>query len=366
MLIRTHWKFARRPAEWRAFTLIELLVVVAIIALLMSILLPSLRAAREQARAVVCGQRMRDLGVGMATYFAEHEDWIPGINTTGVAVRAKMETAGLHNARLPVQSWDWMTPCIARSTAMPELRAKRFKELLNIFNCPSQQHYKATIWGSSSDRPDFEAEGDWTAVSFLMPVHFQYWGTKYQGQVLGQHEVNSADWIPVKTTPDFFEAIHPTYKSVLQQVGAPARKIAAADGTRYVNTQTIDFDIHPDPNYFGAFAGCGAWWCGSHEYGVKTDSLNWSGRSVSADGKPVGQGRNLELSYRHGLMRGAGLSGTAQDDKGLINALFFDGSVRRLDDRQSRDPVYWYPKGTVVTKAGEGMIDVLNNGDKIP
>ena len=50
------------------FTLIELLVVVSIIALLVAILLPSLQAARQHAKAVVCNSNMHNIGVAMANY----------------------------------------------------------------------------------------------------------------------------------------------------------------------------------------------------------------------------------------------------------------------------------------------------------
>ena len=59
------------------FTLIELLVVVAIIALLISILVPSLNAARRQARALTCATNMRHVGTAVATYLAVNNGIYP-------------------------------------------------------------------------------------------------------------------------------------------------------------------------------------------------------------------------------------------------------------------------------------------------
>ena len=61
-----------------AFTLIELLVVVAIIALLMAILLPSLKLARTQTRDVICRQRIGEIVRGHLYYAQEWDDMLPG------------------------------------------------------------------------------------------------------------------------------------------------------------------------------------------------------------------------------------------------------------------------------------------------
>ena len=61
-----------------AFTLIELLVVVAIIALLLSILLPALSGARDQAKSVKCLSNLRCLGQGIMTYATEEGGSLPG------------------------------------------------------------------------------------------------------------------------------------------------------------------------------------------------------------------------------------------------------------------------------------------------
>lgn len=58
----------------RGFTLIELLVVIAVIAVLVGILLPALRSARETAQATVCMSNMSQIGKAANAYAADFKD----------------------------------------------------------------------------------------------------------------------------------------------------------------------------------------------------------------------------------------------------------------------------------------------------
>lgn len=66
-----------RGQSRNAFTLIELLVVVAIIGLLISILLPALRGAKEQGRQVKCLANLKSIGHAMSMYFIQESNWFP-------------------------------------------------------------------------------------------------------------------------------------------------------------------------------------------------------------------------------------------------------------------------------------------------
>lgn len=60
------------------FTLIELLVVVSIIAMLVSILIPSLARAREGARSAVCLSNLKQMASAVVMYTAEGKSSLPG------------------------------------------------------------------------------------------------------------------------------------------------------------------------------------------------------------------------------------------------------------------------------------------------
>src|SRR5690349_23940222 len=61
----------------RAFTLVELLVVIGIIAVLVSILLPSLNRAREAANQTKCLSNLRQLGLAFVMYVNESKGKFP-------------------------------------------------------------------------------------------------------------------------------------------------------------------------------------------------------------------------------------------------------------------------------------------------
>lgn len=64
--------------HYRGFSLVEVILAIAVIAILMILLLPALGRMRESAKAGVCTQNLRRIGVGLAGYMGEHNgDLVP-------------------------------------------------------------------------------------------------------------------------------------------------------------------------------------------------------------------------------------------------------------------------------------------------
>lgn len=64
----------------KVFTLIELLIVMAIIAILASLLLPTLNQARDRAKAINCASNLKQFGLAMTMYVNDNNEWLPPTN----------------------------------------------------------------------------------------------------------------------------------------------------------------------------------------------------------------------------------------------------------------------------------------------
>lgn len=59
------------------FSLIELLVVIGVIAILIAMLLPALRVARESAQRTQCASQLRQIGTALSMYVNANKGWLP-------------------------------------------------------------------------------------------------------------------------------------------------------------------------------------------------------------------------------------------------------------------------------------------------
>jgi prepilin-type N-terminal cleavage/methylation domain-containing protein len=152
----TRW--ARDPDQ-RAFTLVELLVVVSIIALLISILLPSLRSARDQAKMATCLAHMRGTGQAINLFAQDHNGRFQ-ITTDEVgldladASRDRYEYGvGEELLSWPVaiaqgadmnfrQNWDWGVRATDYQDALSQ--QDLIKDELELVVCPSDRVKLAT------------------------------------------------------------------------------------------------------------------------------------------------------------------------------------------------------------------------------
>lgn len=328
-------------AAGRGFTLIELLVVVAVIAILVSVLLPALQAARGAAQKIVGLNVQRQLATAKLAYSSENDNWIPGMNSPENRRMRRIVSfepgginrfAGDTGASTPITVKDWVSPTLGASLGMPSNRARRTQYILNELSCPTAFRDNDTPFGSAPDFQDFNdislGGGTFRQVSFLAPaahslfertlIDFRRDPRFAQSGALGGYGVTSN------------QAILPSgYIPRIDRVKNAGNKVMVADGCRFLRSDGgLNFDRTISPTNFSLFYSSGPIFQGSTSYGRE------QGSAGSSDGLQV------FVSIRH-------------EGNTAINATSFDGSGRTIrTDELYADPTPWYPTGSVFNTAG--------------
>ncbi len=139
------------------FTLIELLVVISIIALLISILLPSLGKARDTAQQVKCLSNQHQIGIGLAAYLADHDEQFPTKGVRGTDDR------GLTSLVSTTRTWIG-----TRGDVGGESRVGADVRPLNPYV------------GVDTNDPDADVPVGWCPSDDTQPILYEVWGTSYR------------------------------------------------------------------------------------------------------------------------------------------------------------------------------------------
>ncbi|MDX2198042.1 MAG: type II secretion system protein [Phycisphaerae bacterium] len=330
----------------KGFTLIELLVVVAIIAVLISILLPSLSGARRLAKRVVCGSGQRQIAIAATGYGLENDDWIVGA-PNGSGIPAFGPGSALTYRDAPTTPWDWATPLRERymkdsgiNYANTIGRMAQTRE--GVFRCPETSDVTPLLGGPPAPHDQWNTQ---LAPSFLISWKFLLVGRNYAGLRQGTFKNSTpgsgeypVDW---QVAPSGWESEPPRdYLPRISKVGPPSRKFFLLDGMRFIE-DSGRFSLWARANAIdgygvGNFASSGTIFNRGREYGTQFDP----------GGDPE---LNLKKSYRH-----------RNGKDYILNASFFDGHVEVMTEKQTRYHGFALPSGSFLRSPGQLEAETLS------
>lgn len=172
-----------------AFTLIELLVVVAIIALLISILMPSLQGARETSRRVVCGHNLHMLTLGAIQYTVDNQEWYNPIQN-----RHRLDNGSIVEGTWRVYLWEYIAqqpdvvdcPSEADERYSDGLSAYDVEQSRNRPGHPNRNQVNPEVFGKLHRFEIFNGSGIGANLA-------HYWSTVAHGPFGRPHEDATGD-----------------------------------------------------------------------------------------------------------------------------------------------------------------------------
>jgi len=280
-----------RRSSPRGFTLIELLVVIAIIALLVSILIPSLKQARELAEGAACAGSQRVLFYGFATYAHEYNGaypWFFNIIDSQEHYNSTGGTAVYNGYTWAFFIWPYV-------------------EDLQSYECPGYEGTDKPVFGTFNGK-GFLANAQYKANAYLGrpaghtgPSEWKF-SREYGGYIQW--------WYDESTVSGYW---YKWFPAVAQKIVNPAEKVLLYDNT-----------LSWAP--YGPTPGRGQYnWTGAAGDGDRTNSLNYTAWYA----KP-------HIAYDHGRR---------------TSFLFIDGNISLLEpedrhsygttDVETNDERYW-------------------------
>ena len=146
--VRGRHQAAGRAGKRSGFTLVELLVVIGIIAILISILLPSLNQARRKAQAVACASNMRQIFLAMQMFAQDHKGKLPRPYLVG---QLGLDASGNQTVYGKVCAWTQKQAGAAGHVDLRDNSAALFRYIpgeearANLLMCPGDDG--APAWG---------------------------------------------------------------------------------------------------------------------------------------------------------------------------------------------------------------------------
>jgi prepilin-type N-terminal cleavage/methylation domain-containing protein/prepilin-type processing-associated H-X9-DG protein len=146
----------------KGFTLIELLVVVSVLALLASIIIPTFRSARRQAKMAACASNLKQIGVAMQGYLTQNGDRFPYASGMPSYGPSPLETDE------PVYIADVLSDYLSAEE--------------NVFRCPSDRPGRFNRDAPATNKSYFETER--SSYEYRVGVLPGRWGRRRDRQLL--------------------------------------------------------------------------------------------------------------------------------------------------------------------------------------